>query len=285
MQRNITSKKYREIINEGLQNKYLIRLLLDVSQFEDLLKTMFQNLVFNKDEMWESDKNFCIQKLSELISYYSGNSAFNNTLKLENYSKYFEETSNKINQINPSNPNRAGVRIGKIKERLNSIKNLDKISESANAKKNIRLINEKLEHMLLIVNIKKNYLISISKITDFSYAWISIHDYNQEMQNLLQMNSKNVLLFRATFLKLASILNFPLVHFFEIESKDIENVANYYSGELVAFVRDILQVIPISVFNLLDDVSKIFSSGFQEIPIKLEKNKIKNYHKMKKDID
>ena len=246
---------------------------------------MFQNLVFNKDEMWESDKNFCIQKLSELISYYIGNSAFNNTLKLENNSKYFEETNNKINQINPSNPNRAGVRIGKIKERLNSIKNLDKISESANARENIRLINEKLEHMLLIVNIKKNYLISISKITDFSYAWISIHDYNQEMQNLLQMNSKNVLLFRATFLKLASILNFPLVHFFEIESKDIENVANYYSGELVAFVRDILQVIPISVFNLLDDVSKIFSSGFQEIPIKLEKNKIKNYHKMKKDID
>ena len=277
LQRNITSKKYREIINEGLENNYLIRLLLDVSQFEDLLKTMFQKLVFNKDEMWESDKNFCIQKLSELISYYSGNSAFNNTLKLENYSKYFEETSNKINQLNPNNPNRAGVRIGNIKERLNGIKNLDKISESANARENIRLINEKLDHMLLIVNVKKNYLISISKISDFSYAWISIHDYSQEMQKILQINSKNVLLLRATFLKLASILNFPLVRLFEIESEDIESVTNYYSGELVVFVRDILQIIPISVFNLLDDVSKIFSQGFQEIPIKLAKNEIKNY--------
>ena len=277
LQRNITNKKFRDIINDGLENNVLIKLLLDLSQFEDLLKTMFQKLVFNKDEMWEGDKNFCIQKLSELISYYSGNSAFNNTLKLDNYSRYFEETSNKINELNTSNPNRAGVRIGKIKERLNSIKNLDKINESANARENIRLINEKLDHMLLIVNVKKNYLVSISKISDFSYAWISINDYSQEMQRILQSNSKNVLLLRATFLKLASILNFPLVRLFEIESEDIESVTNYYSGELVVFVRDILQIIPISVFNLLDDVSKIFSYGFQEIPIKLVKNEIKNY--------
>jgi WASH complex subunit strumpellin len=277
LQRNITNKKFRDIINEGLENNYLIKLLLDLSQFEDLLKTMFQNLVFNKDEMWDNDKNFCIQKLSELISYYSGNSAFNNTMKLDNYSKYFEETSSKINELNSINPNRAGVRIGKIKDRLNSIKNLDRVNESANARENIRLINEKLDHMLLIVNVKKNYLISISKISDFSYAWISIHDYSREMQRILQSNSKNVLLLRATFLKLASILNFPLVRLFEIESEDIESVTNYYSGELVVFVRDILQIIPISVFSLLDDVSNIFSSGFQEIPIKLQKNEIKNY--------
>ena len=85
LQRNITYKKYREIINEGLNDKDLINLLLNLSQFEDLLKTMFQKLVFNKEEMWENDRNFCIQKLSELISYYSGNSAFNTT-KLEGYS-------------------------------------------------------------------------------------------------------------------------------------------------------------------------------------------------------
>ena len=277
LQRNITNKKFREIINDGLENNYLLKLLLDLSQFEDLLKTMLQNLVYNKEEMWENDKNFCIQKCSELISYYSGNSAFNNTLKLENYSNYFEETSSKINELNTSNPNRAGVRIGKIKDSLTGIKNLDKIIENANARENIRLINEKLDHMLLIVNVKRNYLISISKISDFSYAWISIHDYSQEMQRILQSNSKNVLLLRATFLKLASILNFPLVRLFEIESEDIESVTNYYSGELVVFVRDILQIIPISVFSLLDDVSNIFSSGFQEIPIKLAKNEVKNF--------
>ena len=276
LQRDITNKKFRDIINEGLNNKELISLLLNLSQFEDLLKTMFQKLVFNKEEMWESDRNFCIQKLSELISYYSGNSAFN-TLKLEGYSKYFEDISSRINKLNPKNPNRVGIHIGKIKDDLYEIGKIHYIIESANARENIKLINGKLDHMLLIVNVKKSYLISISKISDFSFAWISIHDYSQEMQRILQSNSKNVLLLRAAFLKIASILNFPLVHLYEIDSEDIDSVTKYYSGELVSFVRDILQIIPISVFNLLDDVSKIFSSGFQEIPIKLPKKDVKKF--------
>ena len=276
LQRNITHKKYRDIINEGLNNKELISLLLHLSQFEDLLKTMFQKLVFNKDEMWENDRNFCIQKLSELISYYSGNSAFN-TMRLEGYSKYFEDVSTRINKLNNKNPNRVGIHIGKIKDDLYEIGRMHYINESANARENIKLINQKLDHMLLIVNVKKSYLISISKISDFSFAWIAIHDYSNEMQRILQSNSKNVLLLRAAFLKIASILNFPLVHLYEIDSEDIDSVTKYYSGELVSFVREILQIIPISVFSLLDDVSKIFSSGFQEIPHKLQKKEVKIY--------
>ena len=266
LQRDITNKKFREIINEGLSNKDLISLLLNLSQFEDLLKTMFQKLVFNKEEMWENDRNYCIQKLSELISYYSGNSAFN-TMKLEGYSKYFEDVSTRINKLNNKNPNRVGIHIGKIKDDLYEIGKIHYINESANARENIKLINGRLDHMLLIVNVKKNYLISISKISDFSFAWISIHDYSQEMQRILQSNSKNVLLLRAAFLKIASILNFPLVHLYEIDSEDIDSVTKYYSGELVSFVREILQIIPISVF----------SSGFQEIPIKLPKKDVKLY--------
>ena len=276
LQRNVSNKKYREIINEGLNNKELISLLLNLSQFEDLLKTMFQKLVFNKEEMWENDRNFCIQKLSELISYYSGDSAFN-TMKLEGYSKYLEDVSTRINKLNNKNPNRVGINISKIKDDLYEIGKMHYISESANARENIKLINGKLDHMLLIVNVKKNYLISISKISDFSFAWISIHDYSQEMQRILQSNSKNVLLLRAAFLKIASILNFPLVHLYEIDSDDIDSVTKYYSGELVSFVREIMQIIPISVFSLLDDVSKIFSSGFQEMPSKLKKKEVKLY--------
>jgi WASH complex subunit strumpellin len=167
---------------------------------------------------------------------------------LEEYSQYFEDISKKINMLDPKNPTKVGNRIAKIKDMITNIKSLSNISESANAKENLSIINEKLNHMLLLANVKKNYLISISKISDFSYAWIYIHDYKKELQDLLRQDSKNVLLLRATFLKLASILNFPLVRLFEINSEDIESVTEYYSGELVKFVKDILQVIPHRVF-------------------------------------
>jgi len=277
LQRNMTKKSIRDLFNEKLNNKDLINLLLNLSQFEYLVKTMFQNLVFNKEDMWNNDKNICIQKLSELISYYSGNTVFSSTLKLENYSHFFEDISQKITKLDTKNPTKVGARIGKLKDMISGVKNLSNITENANAKENLRIINERLDHMLLLVNVKRNYLISISKISDFSYAWIYIHDYKKEMQDLLRQDSKNVLLLRATFLKLASILNIPLVRLFEIDSDDIESVTDYYSGELVKYVKDILQVIPHRVFELMNQIYTIFCNQFKEMPNKILKKDLKEY--------
>lgn len=155
LQRNITKKSIRDIFNDKLENDDLINLLLSLSQFEYLLKTMFQNLVFNKEIMWNNDKSTCIQKLNELISYYGGNTAFNSTLKLDNYSKYFEDLRNKIETLNTKNATKVGIRIGKIKDMITGIRSLDKISESVNAKENLRIINERLDHMLMLANVKK----------------------------------------------------------------------------------------------------------------------------------
>ena len=47
----------------------------------------------------------------------------------------------------------------------------------------------------------------------------------------------SVLKLRATFLKLASILQLPLVRIGQCQSPDLVSVSEYYSGELVAFVR------------------------------------------------
>ena len=285
LQRNINHKKYRQLFNEGFIHSDIIHLLLNLSQFEYLLKKMFTTLVNNKEQLWKTDKEKCLQKLSQLVSYYSGNTAFSQDVKLENYSKYFEETSKKINDLNYNNPTRTGKKIGQIREEIDDIRKLWNISGAAFATQNINEINDTLNHMLLILNVKKNYLVYIAKISDFSYAWISIQDYCDEMRNELKNDSKKVLLLRATFLKLASILNFPLVRLFEIESDDIDSVTNYYSGELVKFVKDILQIIPQSVFQILSHISDIFSSGFKEIPLKLPKIEIKNYIQEEKRFD
>ena len=55
----------------------------------------------------------------------------------------------------------------------------------------------------------------------------------------LQEDPNSVLLLRATFLKLVSIIDLPLVRINQCGSKDVVSVAGYYSGELVAFVRKV----------------------------------------------
>ena len=277
LQRTIANTKFKAIINnEEKLSSDLINLLLDLSQFEYLLKTIFTNLVENKEELWNVDKNKCIQKLNELIAYFNGNNAFNQE-KQEHLSQFFNELLKSTSNLNYVNAVSAGRKISKIQTDLNGISTLYYIVESESAKQNIRVINDALNHMLRIVNIKRSHLISISKISDFSFAWINIQDYKREMQGILKQDSKAVLRLRATFLKLASILNTPLVRLFEIGSEDIESVTNYYSGELVKFVRNILQIIPKSVFTLLENVIKTFDDGFTEMPVKVKRVELKTY--------
>jgi len=164
-----------------------------------------------------------------------------------------------------------------IKESLNNIKIYHYIEGNLQIKQYIIEIGNYLNHMLRIVNIKNKVLINIAQISDFSYAWIVIQEYLIIMQDMLKKDSKTILLLRATFLKLASILNFPLVRLFEAESPDINSVTKYYSGELVKFVRNVLQIVPISVFSLHDNIIGIFAKGFSDVPIKLAKAELKDY--------
>ncbi|MCQ2816146.1 MAG: hypothetical protein MJ252_02660 [archaeon] len=264
-QSTIASKKYQEIIKDKVTKTDIINLLLNVSQFEYLLKTMFQNLLDNKDELWNSDKAKGKQKIEELIAHFEGNNVFDKEMKREDMAEHFKKQLTRLEGLTYKNPNATERKLKKIYSEIDSIESYDPISRNASASQNVKIIKECLNHMTRIVQVRKSYLVSITKISDFAYAWINMQEYATEMQNMIKNDSKIVLKLRAVFVKIASILNYPLVRLFEIESDDIESVTNYYSGELVNFVKNILQIIPTSVFSILKDVVKVFETGFEEI--------------------
>jgi len=79
------------------------------------------------------------------------------------------------------------------------------------------------------------------------------------MQEEIRKEPKVVLFLKTVFLKLASIMNQPLIRIIEYGSEDLRSVAQYYSGELVKFVKNVLQVIPKKIFSLLEEISTILT--------------------------
>jgi WASH complex subunit strumpellin len=78
-------------------------------------------------------------------------------------------------------------------------------------------------------------------------------------------------------MKQASIMNLPLSRMMEAGSEDIENIATYYSQELVKFVKKVLQVIPTSIFENLEQIAEILTTKVQDFPVKLSKEELKEY--------
>lgn len=62
---------------------------------------------------------------------------------------------------------------------------------------------------------------------------------------------QSVLKLRCLFLKLKSVLELPLLRISQIGSPDVYSVGEFYSQELVGYVRGVVEVIPKSMFSIL----------------------------------
>ena len=111
--------------------------------------------------------------------------------------------------------------------------------------------------MINTCNIKEDALVQMVIISDMSYALDLIDNFTDEMQKLIKNKPSLVIKLRATFLKLAFALDIPVVRIAQVNSSDFMSVTQYYSAELVAYVRKVLQIIPKSMFNLLAEIISI----------------------------
>ena len=123
-------------------------------------------------------------------------------------------------------------------------------------------------------------LATLATVGDLSYAFDIISDYIPLMHARIKRDPFAVLLLRATFVKLASVLELPLVRINQAGSADLESVAEYYSAQLVAFVRRVLAVVPDSVFRILTDIVAVQTRAALAMPARIESAELKDYAQM-----
>ena len=81
---------------------------------------------------------------------------------------------------------------------------------------------------------------------------------------------------KTVFLKMSTIMDKPLSTIMKAGSEDFESVAKYYSGQLFEYVKNVLAVIPRSIFKELDLISSIMSDELRELEVKINKDVLKS---------
>lgn len=113
-----------------------------------------------------------------------------------------------------------------------------------------------LHQMIRTANIREDFLITLQIVSDLSYAWLIIDSYTSHMQTAIRKDPSLVGRLRATFLKLSSALDLPLMRINQARSADLVSVSQYYSTELVSYIRHVLHIIPQSMFALGSQTKK-----------------------------
>lgn len=277
LHRTTDIQKYREYILKAISTKDLVYLMNHTAQFEFQLKTIVNRLIEEKQNRWDQAKQECVGRMQELSEYFSGNKALTRVEKNAQFEQWFKFLGDEIASLDMSNQFVSGRKIGRINEALEEVEEYEQIYSSLQIKQFLDDTRKYMKQMIRTVNVNGKVQSDLDVISDFSYAAGIIKDYTPYFHQLIKQDQKIVLVLKATFKKLASLLDKPLVRISMAESKDDVSVAEYHSTELVKYVRLVLDVVPKSVFGVLDDIIKILTHRLKAFPTKLERQYLKDY--------
>ena len=275
LHRTTVHPKVNEFLQKKIEMQSLLRLLMNTAQFERNFKQKIEGMLDKKEEIWEEDRKQACSLMRELSDYFSGERPLARGIeKDERLRDWFSQIERTITSLDINDQVSSTKRISQLTQALEEVENYHQIEGNLQIKQFLIETRDYLKHMMNIVNLQNDILTRIARISDFSYAWLCMGDFLELMQEAIRNNPTHVRLLESAILKLSSILHVPLIRILESNSPDLESVSQYYSNELVKYVRKALQVIPQSVFKLLDEISNM-RSCFQEIPRKIKREEVK----------
>uniref|UniRef100_A0A8D2ZZ93 WASH complex subunit 5 n=1 Tax=Scophthalmus maximus TaxID=52904 RepID=A0A8D2ZZ93_SCOMX len=270
-----------QVFNDSKYNpKILFQLLLDTAQFEFTLKEMFKQMLSEKQIKWESYKKEGSERMTELAEVFSGVKPLTRVEKNENLQAWFREISKQIESLNYEDSTAAGRKTVQLIQALVEVQEFHQLESNLQVCQFLADTRKFLHQMIRTINIKEEVLITMQIVGDLSYAWQIIDSFTSIMQESIRVNPSMVTKLRATFLKLASALDLPLLRINQANSADLLSVSQFYSGELVAYVRKVLQIIPESMFTSLAKIIKLQIHDIMEVPTRLDKDKLKDYSQL-----
>ncbi len=279
LHRRCQNEAFLKIIRDSMAPQILITLLLNTSQLEYTLKGMFQVLLDEKDRAWTEGKDAAADRMIQLSEYFTGEKALTRVKRDENMMKWFSGLAEQVKGLNLGSDHSTSIgrKIQGLIAALEDVEQFEAIDTNLQIKSFLDEARNIFRQMIRTVNIKHEVMHIIENVSDISYAWETLNDYLDIFHDRIRKDPSSVVFLRATFLKTASILDIPLVRISYINSPDAISVAEYYSSELVEFVRKVLEVIPQSVFRVLSEIEQIQTNKLRPIPLRLEAKDLKEY--------
>jgi WASH complex subunit strumpellin len=272
-----SNPKLKEFV-QTIPTQETLSLLLKTADLEDKMKNIHDRLLDGKEARWTECKTESMARMQDLCDYFGGKTALSRGVKAdEKMAKWFGNLGSEIGALDSSDPLLAGRKIQQLQSALKEVEQFHQIDTNTSVKNYLAETCEFLKQMLRTVNVRDETTSTLAKISDFGYAFEIIHEFLDTFHAQIKQDPFSVLLLRATFLKIVSVIEVPLLRIQESESSDLESVAQYYSSHIVAFIRLCLEVVPVTMFRILTDQILTNSSSLKAVPTRFDRALLKDF--------
>jgi WASH complex subunit strumpellin len=253
----------------------ILSLILLVSQLEVQLVEAYQQILLKKEAIWSNCKVVIIDKVDCLSKYFFGNDSLKVAEKDDDLGKWFENMVDEITLID-FNADKTGGQIQMTMEALDEVKQLDLIDSSLPSIAIIEEAQKNLVHMAKVANIEHDICETINFISDFTYAREILESLVPLLHSKSMKDPKSVTLLRAFFIKMGKdIPNLRLHSLAERQQNDLNYVTEFHEAAMLSFVKEILDVIPITIFSTLAHIADEKSLAL--LPAKIEADRLIEY--------
>ncbi|KAJ3675838.1 hypothetical protein LUZ60_004880 [Juncus effusus] len=243
-------KKARDIITSvcllfHVDKEMLLQLILKVSKLEFEVKRLYNELLEQKEDLWNEKKRFVFESMVNLSQNHLGFLTSSIKFKSKGLNEWLENLSSEVNLLEYKNTGISDRSIFRIISVLKEIERLNQIQENVQIKNLISKAQESLHDLIKVLSLNKDFICDFSVITDIGCAWGFLPQLKQILQNKIKKDPSNLLLLPSFFLKFRSILTAPFLRIEQTKSSDLLCVSNYYSSKYSTKIFEILEIIPV----------------------------------------
>ncbi|KAM3720524.1 WASH complex subunit [Dirofilaria immitis] len=227
--------------------------LLEISVFEYDYRKVAQLFLDNKKENVRKLKEEVCDHVVQVAELFANELPLQRIKKNEKLRSWLLLLKKTIEELDISNADASSV-ISELKNRLdqvNDMHNLCEIVAVSQYLQNSQTLLTTLSHYCML---DEAFLKKIEAATNFSYGWAIIDQWTENMESLVKVDPLPV---RSLFVKVANSIKLALERLDTPER--ISSISMCYSRLIEGRLRKILQVVPRSLFILLDKVAGLLN--------------------------
>jgi len=257
----------------------ILSLILLLSQLEVETRESYRRLLQNRNNIWSKSRDSGVEKMTNLSKHFFGNEILKTVEKSEGLGRWFASMAEEIRFLKYD----SSVTGGDIQlciEALDEIKQLDLIDSNAQVMSILDETQINLIHMAKSANIKDNICFTIDAISDFSYARERMESLVSMLHSKSMRDPKSVTLLRAFFLKMGTFLKGPSSRLQQNAQRlqDLTFVTQFYETAMLAFVKETLDIIPMTIFSsTLARIADFKEKSLASMPEKIEADRLSDY--------
>ncbi|XP_026762706.2 WASH complex subunit 5 [Galleria mellonella] len=284
---NKKSKQLKDLVlkESNYDPLKLLELLISTSELELKVRDMLKKLLENRNESWNANKALALEAINNLAELFSGTKPITKIQENEQLKLWFDNIGKQIASLSESITTKSIKKITQLIQALDEVEEFHGIKSTSTIIQYLSESKEALKNILRTATIKEDSLVTLETVADVSYAWCTIDGYTKFMQDSIKENPAVTSRLRALFLKLASAMEIPLLRINQAYSDDLVSVSQYYSNELIKYIQKVLQIIPEMVFSIVEKIIDLQTWSIEEIPTRLEKEKLRDYAQLEQRME